>query len=142
MQQFVCTPLVQCTYLFKSVCPSVCLSICKFQVKIQTVHPTPNLSTYLKPALKNGFNKAICRKFGQKMKIFRFTVTFDRLGGRVQDQVCKFQVEIKTVCPIPKLSTDLKFSAKNGPNKAICRKIEQKMKIFHYTMTFDIYIIM
>ena len=50
------------------------------QVEIKTVHPTPNISTDLKAPFKNGFNKAICRKIGPKMKIFHFTVTFDRLG--------------------------------------------------------------
>ena len=50
------------------------------QVEIQTVHPILNLSTNLKSTLKNEFNKAICRKIGQKMKIFHFTIAFDRLG--------------------------------------------------------------
>ena len=60
-------------------CPSVCLSGCKGQIEIKTVHPIPNISTDLKFSFKNGFNKAICREIGQKMKIFHFTVTFDRL---------------------------------------------------------------
>ena len=116
-------------------------SVRKLPIEIKTNPLIPKLSTNFKFPHSPPSNKAICRKFGQKMKIFHFTVTFDRLGFRVQDQVCNIQVEIKTVHPIPNLSTDLKFSSKNGPNKAICRKIEQKMKIFHYTMTFDIYII-
>ena len=50
------------------------------QIEINTDHPIPNLSTDLKAPFKNGFNKAICRKIGKKMKIFHCTVTFDRLG--------------------------------------------------------------
>jgi hypothetical protein len=68
-------------------------------------------------------------------------LTFDRLGFRVRLTVCNIQIEIKTVHS-PNLSTYLKLSFKNGFNKAICRKIEPKMKIFYFNVTFDIYIIM
>ena len=53
------------------------------QIEIQTVRPILNLSTDLKSALKNKFNKATCRKVGQKMKIFHSTLAFDRLRSGV-----------------------------------------------------------
>ena len=116
-------------------------SVRKFPIEIKTIQLISKPSTNLKfPQCLTG-NKTICRKIRPKMKIFPFS-TFDRLGVRVQGQVCNIQAEIKTIHPIPNLGTDLKFSSKNGPNKAICRKIEQEMKIFHFTITFDIYIIM
>jgi hypothetical protein len=42
----------------------------KGQIEIQTAQPIPFISTFLKSEKLNGFNKAICRKIGPKMKIF------------------------------------------------------------------------
>ena len=90
--------------------------------------------------------KIIRGKIRPEMKFFYYsTLTHNTyiLVGWVWQSVRKFPIEIKTVQPISKLSTNLKFPHCPTGNKTICKKIGPKMtKIYYCNETHDIYIIM
>ena len=65
-----------------------------------------------------------------KQRFFISEVTFSLVGWGFQS-VRKLPIEIKTNPLIPKLSTNFKFPHSLSSNKAICKEIGQKIKIFH-----------
>ena len=120
-----------------SVRPFVCTSV-------SCLYKSKRLNLYkIQPLIWNTLvgsktTKLFGEGSGQKQRFFISGVTF---VGRGFQSVRKLPIEIKTNPLIPKISTNFKFPHSPPSNKAICRKIGQKIKIFHYTITFDIYII-